>query len=99
MSIAITLTNPGQGTLLSGSVTRFTGTHGSSWGQITPDGADRKVFFNRTSLFHASDFDLLQLGQKVRFEEESDPVNGTRAFAISPLHAEPYTDFARPTGR
>jgi len=84
---------------LTGLISRLVGTHGSSWGQITPSGSDRTVIFNRTSFVHQSDFDRIRLGQRVNFAEEGDAVNGTRAVDIFPAQAEPYTDFSRPSGR
>jgi hypothetical protein len=84
---------------MTGQVTRVVATHGSHWGQLTPDGTARVVFFNRASFTHSSDLDLIHLGQRVRFEEEADPVNGTRAIHVLPFQAEPYTDFSRPSGR
>jgi cold shock CspA family protein len=98
MSIATTLTNSGGSEYRTGSVTKFE-SPAADWGQITPDGTSRSVFFDRASLAHASDFDLLALGQRVRFEEESDPVNDTHAVRVSPMHASPYTDFSRNSGR
>jgi len=98
MTIATTLTNAGASEYKAGSVTKVE-SQAESWGQITPDGTDRRVFFDRASLTHESDFDLLTLGQRVRFEEETDPVNETHAVRMSPMHESPYTDFSRSSGR
>ena len=97
MPISRTLTNAGAAVVLSGSVTRLAAADGSRPGQVTPYGASRKVFFDRASLFHASDLELIQVGQKVRFE--SDPLNSGHAVCMNPVNAEPYTDFSRSFGR
>ena len=100
MSIATTLTNPAGRPFLSGSVIRYvTKRRAEHWGQVSVDGTSRRIFFNRASLSHASDFDLLSVGQRVRFEEESDPVSTTHAIRMAPVHARPYTDFSRSFGR
>ncbi len=99
MPIARTLTDPTYNSALTGLVSRLAATHGSSWGQITPNGFDRKVFFNRASFTHQTDFDSIQLGQRVTFVEESDHMNGTRAVDVFPSDAKPYTDFSRLSGR
>jgi hypothetical protein len=89
MAIARTPVYVGHDSALTGSINSLVGTHGSSWGDITPSGSDHTVIFNRTSFVHQSDFDRIRLGQRVNFAEEGDTGNGARAIDIFPAQAEP----------
>jgi len=73
--------------LKTGTITRLVRTHGSAWGKIQPDGSSRNVFFNLASLIKPGDFDGLVEGQKVGFEEEPDPVNGTHALGMAAVQS------------
>jgi cold shock CspA family protein len=74
----------GVNTVTSGEITKVVRTHGSAWGKIRPQGATRNVFFNLASLVRKADFENLEAGQEVEFEEVSDQVNGSHAVNLTP---------------
>jgi len=67
----------------TGKISKVVRTFGSTWGRIHPEGDSRQLFFNASSLVDPSDFDRLQEGQAVSFEEERDLANGSRAVAMT----------------
>ena len=67
---------------MKGIVTRVIKSHGSAWGSIRPEGVSREAFFNLASLVRPADLSAMEQGQEVEFEEEADPVNGTRAVQV-----------------
>lgn len=70
--------------MTSGKIAKVVRTHGSAWGKIRPDGSTRDVFFNLASLARTADFEDLQEGQEVRFDEASDQINGSHAVNLTP---------------
>ncbi len=65
-----------------GVVVRLIHMFGTKWGQIDVAGQNRECFFNRASLLSPEDFDQLNRGSKVEFEEKADPTHGTRAHSL-----------------
>lgn len=65
--------------MTSGVVTKLVTSFGSEWGRIRVAKTGTDCFFNRKSLLRDGDFGSLALGQEVRFNEEPDRVNGSRA--------------------
>ena len=54
------------------------------FGFITPDGTSGRsdIFFHRSALL-SGDFDMLQEGQRVSFDEEPDPRDPSRRRAVN----------------
>ncbi len=69
----------GETDMTRGSVTKLVKTFGSSWGRTQPLGETRQVFFNAASLHEGLDFESLNVGQSVDFDECLDQVNGSHA--------------------
>jgi len=67
----------------TGKISKVVRTFGSSWGRISPEGNSRQLFFNVSSLVDPSEFQWLEEGQAVSFEEESDRANESRAVAVT----------------
>jgi len=65
-----------------GVVVRLSHMFGTKWGRIDVAGEDRECFFNRASLFSPEDFNQLNHGSKVEFEETPDRTHGTRASSL-----------------
>ena len=65
-----------------GVVVRLSHMFGTKWGSIDVAGENRECFFNRGSLLSAEDFDQLNRGSKVEFEEKPDRTHGTRASSL-----------------
>jgi cold shock CspA family protein len=66
--------------MTSGVIMKVVRSYGSEWGRF---GQGHECFFNRSSLVRPNEFDDLALGQEVKFVEEADRVNGTRAVRMS----------------
>lgn len=77
-----------EGPYLRGSVTRLVNTHGSSWGKLEPADGSRSIFFNLHSLQERDDFQKLEVGSQVSFQEVTDQVNGSHAVNMTPTDAE-----------
>ncbi|MPZ48056.1 MAG: hypothetical protein GEU75_01880 [Dehalococcoidia bacterium] len=84
---------------MKGTITKIVRTHGSSWGRVRPAGTTRDSFFNPASFARAGDFDRVEEGLEVEFDEEIDRANGTRAVQILLTGALPDSDFSRTSGR
>jgi len=77
-----------------GTITKVVRTHGSLWGFIQPLESSRRAFFNTASFDQADGFDAAEEGLAVEFDEEKDPVNGSRA-----VHLAITLDASRAAGR
>lgn len=66
-----------------GVVARLSHMFGTKWGAIGVTGEDRECFFNRASLLTPEDFDRLNHGSEVEFEEKPDRTHGTRASRLT----------------
>ena len=69
---------------LQGTITRLVTSHGSHWGKLQPAQASRSVFFNIASMSKPADFDSLEVGDVVSFQEVPDHVNGSHAVQLTP---------------
>ena len=66
----------------TGTVTKIVRSYGASWGRIAVAGGPL-TYFNETSFADPEAFDELTEGAAVVFELADDPVNGSRAVAIT----------------
>jgi cold shock CspA family protein len=69
--------------MTKGVVMKVVRSFGSEWGRVRVAGTGQDCFFNRSSLVRPKEFEDLALGQEVKFVEEPDRVNGTRATKMS----------------
>jgi cold shock CspA family protein len=70
-----------------GVVMKVVRSFGSEWGRVRVAGTGLECFFNRSSLVRPRDFEVLALGQEVKFVEEPDRVNGTHATRMTIINA------------
>ena len=73
--------------MTNGVVMKVVRSYGSEWGRVRVAGKGHECFFNRSSLLRPGDFEELALGQEVKFVEEPDRVNGTRAARMTIIKA------------
>jgi len=66
-----------------GVVARLSHMFGTKWGAIGVAGEDRECFFNRASLLTPEDFEHINHGSEVEFEEQPDRTHGTRASRLT----------------
>lgn len=69
--------------MTTGTITKLVTSFGSSWGRIGVSGRSREVFFNMASLQDPHEFDLLQQGLEVEFDEVVEAVNQRHAIAMT----------------
>jgi cold shock CspA family protein len=82
--------------MTTGVVTKLVTSFGSEWGRIRVARTGADCFFNRKSMLRAADFASLALGQEVKFNEEPDRVNGSRAERMTLVKANAVVEAATP---
>jgi len=66
----------------TGRISKIVTSFGSRWGRVRAYGQSRELFFNPESLGRPEEFDDLQEGQEVDFDQEADRANGSRAVRL-----------------
>jgi cold shock CspA family protein len=66
----------------TGRISKIVTSFGSKWGRVRAYGHTQELFFNPQSLGRPEEFDDLREGQEVKFDQEPDRANGTRAVRL-----------------
>jgi cold shock CspA family protein len=66
----------------TGRISKIVTSFGSRWGRVRAYGESQELFFNPQSLGRPEEFDDLQEGQEVEFDQEPDRANGSHAVRL-----------------